>query len=220
MIFTKIPGLRHSSHAGEPLTKGRFVFRGGTVTAANHPLGTAGFSSVGDNYVLPAVGLTLYDLASAVNAGVTLADPGIAFTQPRVGALAAPKGVYPCNKLEFQPEDADHTLEAIASGERMMYYQGGQYETDQWSHENSAATTMTGASFGDMLYLDNLGRLTRENYYVVSGYAAARFIQMSDEPATTAAGVAFPSWGGFYPSVEHGVEATHTSARLVWYELI
>jgi hypothetical protein len=219
MIFTKIPGLRHSAYAGEELTKGRFVYRAGTAAAANHPLGTAGYSSVGDPYMLQA-GTTLRDLAGAVDVVGTLNDPGTEYTQGRVGALAASKGVYPCNKLEMQPEDADHDLETIASGESMIYYQGGQYETDQWSHANSAATTMTSASFGDMLYLDSVGRLTREAYYVVSGFAVARFIRISSEPSTTGAGVSFPSWGGFYPSVDHGVEAAHTSARLVWYELL
>jgi hypothetical protein len=240
MIEPKIPGLSESVYAGEAVTaKGRFVYLAGNVIAGDNPLKKAGYSSVGSRKVLIAngnwmVGFTgigvdltnLHDLAGALDQAYAISGAGWGSTGaghygPLVPfGLAAPKGVYPVNKLEFQPEDSDHSLDSIASGESCIIYKNGQYETDQWSEGRSDDTSMSAATFGAMLYLDNVGRLTRQAGYVISGYVVARLIQVGSAPATTGAGVDYEGWGGFYPSIEHGQQASSTSAELIWYELL
>jgi hypothetical protein len=66
-------------------------------------------------------------------------------------------GVEPCyvmDKLEFQPEDSDLTLDTINSGEGIRVFMGGTFETDQYS------TTINSAfPIGDKLTLDSSGLL-------------------------------------------------------------
>jgi hypothetical protein len=103
-------------------------------------------------------GVAAANLGPALNAGnnrtprfaatgdtvVTIATSGTDLTWP----------CFPVNKLQFQKEDSDTSLDTIASGEYLIYFEGGEYETDRYG------TMATAAVFGDPLYLDANGYLT------------------------------------------------------------
>jgi hypothetical protein len=213
LISVKVHGLNDFAYAGEALTKGRFVYFAGFFAAGDAAKATPGYSSNGDRKVLVANGFTLHGIPSIM---FTAGAPTLS------GGMAAPKDVYPCNKLEYTIEDSDYELDAIASGESCLFYRSGQYQTDQWSQGDATTTDMTAAEFGALLYLDNLGRLTRSTGYTISGFVVARFINLTAEPSATGAGVAYPNWQySFYTLVNHAQTGTASnSARLLWFDLI
>jgi hypothetical protein len=212
MIEVKERGIAKSAYAGEAIPKkGRFVYVAGKVASVDTPLGTAGYSSAGDTKVLianghngPWGGLSKY----LYNATITS------------GYLAAPRNAYPVNKYEYQPESSDFTLDTIASGESCHYFVGGEYETDQWSV--GAVTEFTNAVPGDGIALDHLGRLTRSAGYLASGMYVAEFVRLSGTPLSGGvAGQVIPNWnGGHYPASNHGLAATVSDARSLWYRLL
>lgn len=145
MLEVKIAGVRHSAHwdgglagsgaTGPTLYRGMWVYENG-VAATN--LGPA---LNGGNLRTPR-------FAAAGDRVVTIATSG----------TAATKKCYPVNKLLFQREDSyldnSSALDKIASGEYLIYFEGGEYETDRYG------TIASSAKFGDPLYLDANGYLT------------------------------------------------------------
>ena len=120
MILPKVPGIRYTGYSGHNTTfaKGRFMYIAGVFNSTTHmPLGTAGFSSSGDVRMLAATEL-----------------------------LHSGYGVFPVNKLILQLEGADQdtTLDTIASGASLIYYIGGEYETDEYDITVSGTGTTTG----------------------------------------------------------------------------
>ena len=208
MLEVKKPGSPHSSYAGEAFTKGQFCYQAGTAV---NPLGTAGYSKTGSGVVRVANGFTVY-------------GPGAHFPVAS-GGLVAAKRVFPVDKLEYQPEGSDYSLRTIASGEGLIYWEGGEYETDQWSTTNGNSADMTAATFGALLYLDYQGRLNRDTLYVVSGYPVAEFIQISASAAAERAGVNPANFASaFNPVIDHGTatadSTAENSSRVVWYRML
>jgi len=62
--------------------------------------------------------------------------------------------VFPVNKILFKREDADLTSDTITSGEYLILYDGGEYETDRYG------TIHINADYGWPLYVDANGKLT------------------------------------------------------------
>lgn len=134
MLEVKIPGIRvGTAYAGEDLTKGTWVKASGTF-------------SQGDLDTIHAV------YPAQKNAA------GFANVDSEKVMLAVLGDVLPCfpvNKLERQPEDADSN--SIIRGEGVIYYVGGEYETDQFT-----SVSGTGAAFGDFLKIGASGKLVEE----------------------------------------------------------
>lgn len=100
--------------------------------------------------------------------------------------------VYPTNKLLYKPEDSEVNSDTILSGEGVIIYKGGQYETDAYN----TTDTWAGLAPGSMLYLDASSVLTT-SFDDTSFVPRARYLGMASS----------------YSSKQ--------SARaLVWYELL
>lgn len=59
------------------------------------------------------------------------------------------------SKLEFQRESSDLSLDTLVSGESMIVYKAGTFETDQYENTITSATTI-----GALLYLSANSKLT------------------------------------------------------------
>jgi hypothetical protein len=130
MIEVKVPGLRLTGFSGHnaAVAKGSFMYKAGEFVAADHqPLDTPGYASAGDIRMLPATDWT--------HSGF---------------------GVFPVNKLILQTEGADQGLDTIVSGVSLIYYVGGQFETDEYDVTVSGTGTLKGAK----LYLNATGQIT------------------------------------------------------------
>lgn len=147
MLEIKQPGMRLSAYwdgtgdSSGNAKQGQFVKMNGLATAALGPTATAGgpkFAASGDKVV-----------AVAVTAD-TLTGP-----------------VFPTKKYHFKLEDSDLTLDTLTSGEYLVYFKGGQYETDNYGAISAAA------AYGHYLFLDASGRLTT----TTGGAAIATVIQ-------------------------------------------
>jgi hypothetical protein len=154
MILPKIPGTRHNGfngmEAANPVNKGRFMYNAGQFLATHAPIGTAGFSNLNDG---PRM-LT----ANATTSGV---------------------GVFPVNKLILQLEGADQALDTIASGASLIFYEGGQYETDEYD----VTVSGTGTVPGDKLWLNANGQITLTAS--ATALSIGEVVQVSALPATT-----------------------------------
>jgi len=211
MIIVKIPGIRHgNAYARMAMVKGQFVYEWGNALAGDMSLGTPGFSSLGSRLVSLATAPNVFGKAGFLMGGRTLPT----MTELTSGAKAAPTGVYPVNKLLTKPEDAEFATaqQAIASGEGVIFYQGGEYETDQWE---DATNIMSSADYGDPLFLNGNARLTRDAGWILSGYIVAYFIQRLAAPQT-GSGVILPTWGNFTPATA----ADGRAGGPIWYRLV
>jgi len=177
MIEVKVAGLRLTGYNGHTTTvnKGTFMYKAGEFAAGHGPLGTPGYSSVGDLRMLPA--------GATTHSGF---------------------GVFPVNKLIFAKQGADQDLDTIASGVGLIYYTGGQYETDEYDITVSG----TGTAKGDQLWLNSSGQISLSAGATAdpAGWGLppiGEVVNVSEFPATT-------KWynGG-------GTEYKKT----VWYEL-
>lgn len=179
MIEVKVRGLALTAFNGHhtDVPKGRFMYKSGEFTSSHHPTGDFGMSSVGDIRML-------------------LADQ---YTHSGFG-------VFPVNKLILQTEGADQNLDVIASGASLIYYQGGQFETDEYDITVSGV----GTTKGSKLWLNASGQIS-----LVANAAAATWglpplgevVNVSPFPATS-------RW--FNGGNASGVNAFK---KTVWYEL-
>lgn len=135
MIEVKIPGIRHGqAYIAGAYYKGSFVKRDGVFSSADIdalPTGQKnkpGYASAGD----------------------------LKLTQVTSAAAGQRGTVYPINKLLFQPEDSDSDHDLIAAGSAVIFYQGGEYETDQYLDVSGTA----GGDYGDNLEITVSGKLT------------------------------------------------------------
>lgn len=210
MIWVKIPGIRHGmAYTKESMTKGQFAYLAGHAVAADMPLGTPGFSSAGSKILRLAKAPAMYGRAGWLSGVLnTVVTTSILVS----GAKAAPVGVYPVNKLIYQPEDDELDLQTIASGAGCIYYESGEFETDQWE---DATNVMSSAVFGDLLFLNGNARLTRDAGWMLSGYVVATFMSRLAAP-DSGAGVIAPTFGNFTPTLSaDGLR----SAGPIWYRL-
>lgn len=157
MIWPKVPGIPKTGYSGVPASQGAvergvFMYVAGEFETAHAALGTPGYSKLGDIRMLVASNQTVSGY-----------------------------GAFPVDKLIMQLEDADQDLDTIASGKGLIYYEGGEYETDVYNGTASG----TGVKKGDKLYLDANGKLTTT---AVAGWSnvfpIAWVRNVSDFPAT------------------------------------
>jgi hypothetical protein len=164
MIWPKIPGIPRTGYntadADTTIKPGMFMYIAGAVAATDLPVGTAGYSSAGD-------------LKLALANHTTVSG----------------NGAFPVNSLILQTENSDYALETIASGRGVIFYEGGEYETDQY---NSTCSGL-GVTPGTKLYLDGSGLISTSGTAVLidsEGWGPshmlpiAEFVSCSDYPAT------------------------------------
>lgn len=184
MIEVKVRGLTLTAYNGNHTTvnKGTFMYKAGqfSSSAGTHdPTGAPGEAAAGDLRMLPANGMT--------HSGY---------------------GVFPVNKIIFQTQGADQDLDTIASGHALMYYVGGQFETDEYDITVSG----TGTQKGDKLWLNSSGQISLSNGTGAkpAGWglpAIGEVVRVSSFPATS-------KWynGGNSSGV-------NSYKKTVWYEL-
>lgn len=136
MIRPIIPGKAHTGYwYGATVKKGRIVSVTGTWSSAQ---ATAAQAAGARN--------SIYDTAECGDVKLELAASGDALTY---------RNIYIIDKVITKPEDADKDTDTIASGEMCVYWEGGEYLTDQASHQ-----VLTGAregvyiKAGTRLYVD------------------------------------------------------------------
>lgn len=153
MIEVKIPGIRHGmAYVAGAYAKGSFVQKDGVFSQSDIdglPTGQKskpGYASVGDNK------LTQVTSAAAGQRGL----------------------VFPINKLVFKPEDSDSDLDTIAAGASCIFYQGGQYETDQYT-----SVSGTGGVYNDNLEIGASGKLVESAEADTSTQVVAKVIKLT-----------------------------------------
>lgn len=158
MIWPKVHSRTpFTGYNGQPSTttvkRGMFMTIGGVFAAANVPPGTPGKAKTGD---------TLMEIATY--------------------GTCSGAGAYPVDKFIYQMEGADVDLDTIASGDGLICYVGGEYETDQYNACTSGVNTVLGTH----LWLDSAGLLTSgmPAGWTVGLKPIAWVRQLSDFPAT------------------------------------
>jgi hypothetical protein len=170
MLEVKIPGIRHGlGYAGEDLQKGTWV----------RPSGT--FSS-GDITTIQTTSPAQANAAGFANAGdIKIMQSVLGDVQPS----------FPVNKLQIAPEDADS--DDILAGEGVIYYIGGEYETDQYT-----SVSGTGGGPGDFLKIGNSGKLVEETTpSTVTTSSVAQVVRMF-----------------------HGIDANNVVRDRLWFRMI
>jgi hypothetical protein len=110
--------------------QGRFVYLNGVFTSDAGPSGLAGgpgYASSGDRR---------YSAVTSAS-GTTVSGP-----------------VYPFKVYHFQPESSDLSLDTAVSGQNIVVYTAGEFETDQHTGVTDSV------SVGTLLYLNDNGLLT------------------------------------------------------------
>lgn len=161
MLEVKVPGERITGYNGmdaaTTVAKGVFMYNAGAFAAAHLPLGTPGYASTGDSpRMLKANGMT--------HSGF---------------------GVFPVSKLILQTQGSDQSLDTIASGARLTFYIGGEFETDEYD----ATVSGVGAAPGDKLWLNSSGQisLSTGTGAAPAGWglpAIGELVQVSNFPST------------------------------------
>src|SRR3990167_2724377 len=132
----------NSGGTATTLYRGMFVKISGKATGNYGPTATAGgpkYASSGDL------------LMTAARAADTETGP-----------------VFPVGYHITKEDGSDLDNDTLASGFEIVYYQGGEYETDQYG-------VVTGGTFGVYLFLDNNSKLTTSS----SGAAVAIWVDQS-----------------------------------------
>jgi len=178
MIEVKIPGTRHGmGYIAGAYYKGSFVTRDGVFTS-------------GEITALPA---------NQKNKPGFAYEGALKLTQVTTAAAGQRGTVFPINKLLFAPEGADADSDLIPAGSSVIYYQGGQYETDQFL----AVSGTAGGDFGDNLEVTVSGKLTESLDTNAGTQFVAKVIKMT--------------FGDDYTDPEKGY--MHAKDTL-WYELV
>jgi hypothetical protein len=155
MILPKKPLWRHSGfngmQAAAPVAKGAFMYNAGSFNTGTHAaVGTAGYASAGDSPRMLLAGTT--------SSGV---------------------GVFPVNKHILKLEGADQDNDTIASGRSLIFYEGGEFETDAYNITASG----TGNTPGTALHLDSTGLLTTTA--TAGNLPIAETVKVSSAPSTS-----------------------------------
>lgn len=178
MIEVKIPGIRYG-HAfiDSAYYKGSFVKRNGVFSSSDITALPTGQKNIPGYAVEGSLKLTQVTSAAAGQRGT----------------------VYPINKLIFAPEDSDSDYDLIPAGASVLYYVGGQYETDQFL----AVSGTAGGDFGDNLEITVSGKLTES--------------AEGDESTQIVAKVITVTFGDSYNDTVLG---SGSSKNTLWYELL
>lgn len=169
------PFKRHSGFQGHSaaVAKGVFMYNSGVVFAAAHiPPQVSGKAHIGDS---PRMLLATQYTHSGF-------------------------GVFPVTKNIRQTEGADQNLDTIASGEMLLYYEMGEFETDEYD----VTVSGVGTTPGSKLYLNSSGQITLT---AIAGWnlpAVGEVVAISD----------FPSTGAWYNAGTAG-----TRKKTAWYRL-
>lgn len=168
------------------INKGVFMYNSGAAFAAAHiPIGTPGYASLGDTPRMLRAGATTHS--------------GF--------------GVFPVNKLILATQGSDQSLDTIPSGARMLFYIGGEFETDEYDVTVSGVGTVP----GDKLWLNDSGQISLSVDAAVTsadpaGWGLAPIgvvVKVSDFPSTS-------DWNnGGNP----GGSAPNAFKKTVWYRL-
>lgn len=154
MIEVKIPGVRHGmAYIAGAYYKGSFVKMDGVFSQS-------------DINALPTGQKNIPGFAS-VNS--------LKLTQVTAAADGQRGLVYPINKLVYQPEGSDASLDLIPAGAGVIFYQGGQFETDQFL----AVSGTAGGDFGDNLEITVSGKLTESSEADTSLQVVAKVVKMT-----------------------------------------
>jgi hypothetical protein len=183
MLEVKRPGVRHSgfSGAGAAVAKGVFMYRAGVFSANDYPPGTFGNANVGDGPKM------------------LLAD----------NHTHSGYGVFPVDKLIFRTDGANQDLDMIPSGTSLIYYQGGEYETDEYDITVSG----TGAAPGNKLWLNASGQIA------LSGGAGTGPTTWNQPPIGEIFAIsAFPATNKWYNGGNAGT-GVNAFKKTVWYIL-
>jgi hypothetical protein len=131
MIEEKVPGIPRDGFNGmefaNPVAKGRFMYNAGAFASDHVAPGTPGYASTGDT---PRMVLCNQYTHSG-------------------------NAVYPVNKFIFETTGSDQDQDTIPSGARLLYYIGGEYETDEYDITVSGTGTAANAN----LWLNSSGQL-------------------------------------------------------------
>lgn len=178
MIEVKIPGIRHGrAYIAADYAKGSFCKKDGVFSSVNIAALPAGQKDVPGFAYAGAAKLTQVGTAAAGHRGT----------------------LFPINKLLFKPEGSDSTDDTISAGSGVIFYQGGQYETDQYT----AISGTAGGDFGDNLEVTTAGKLTETSQNDASTQIVAKVI------VTT-----------FGDEYNDEVKGTKYEKDVLWYELL
>jgi hypothetical protein len=83
--------------------------------------------------------------------------------------------VYPIDKLTLLNEDSDSSYDTLASGDRVIYYTAGTFDTDQFNTTGITSST----AIGTKLFVQSDGKLNIESGTVASGSAVAIFLKFN-----------------------------------------
>ena len=156
------PTRRHTGFQGmnTAVAKGVFMYNAGAFAAAHIPPSTSGKAHLGDSpRMLTANQYT--------HSGF---------------------GMFPVTKNIRQTEGADQDLDTIASGEMLLFYEGGEFETDEYDITVSG----TGTTPGTQLWISSTGQIA------------------------TSAGTAKPA-GWFLPAIGEVISVSDFPVGAMWY---
>ena len=151
---------------------GQFVKLDGVWAAAGGPSGRAGTPGY----------------ASANDIKWSMAASGDTWANP----------VYPFKRYQFAPESSDLTLDVATSGEQVVVFMAGEFETDQYN-----ANITTDMSVGTLLYLD-------ANYKLASG----------TQLATATYGKPVAQFLGFNNQSSTTFDSNYTASGMLWFRLL
>jgi hypothetical protein len=93
-------------------------------------------------------------------------------------------GCFPVDKLILQTQGADQDLDTIASGASLIFYEGGEYETDEYDITVSGNGTVP----GDKLWLNATGQISTSRSLGDAGWVKlvpiGEVVKVSDFPRT------------------------------------
>jgi len=127
--------------------------------------------------------------ASANDMLYTVATSGDTWTNP----------CYPFKRYHFQPESSDTAIDYATSGESVVVFTAGEFETDQY-----AAAITANMAVGSLLYLDSAGKLT-------SGQ------QLQASPS---AGRPVAQFLGFNNNSPNSFDSNYMASGMLWFRLL
>lgn len=199
MLILVKPGQRHTAYiwctAAAPLAKGKFIYAAGIATRNNIPP-KFGYMRTGGKVVKAATATTMG------------------------GILGSGIPAYPVTTLNLKDSGGDAQFDTIPSGKICVYFEGGEYMTDEYASgvvDNLTADSSANA-YGTKLYLNSSSQLcitapASVTPTLTGGTAigtsippkhVATAIKMTDTPASAKY---FPGEGS-------------TAKRLLWYRLV
>lgn len=197
MLIPVKPGQRHTAYlftGATALAQGKFVYAAGLATSNNIPP-KFGYMRTGGKIVKPA---------TAASAG---------------GVLGSGVPVYPVRTLTLKDSGGDAQFDTIPSGKICVYFEGGEYMTDEYASGviDSLTASSSANAYGTKLYINSASQLcitkpTGPSFIKASGEAPTEI-----PPKHTAIAVKVtdtPSGAKYFPG------EGSTAKRLLWFRLV